>query len=873
MTFPTRMQKYGSGVRLLPWQTVKNAVAGVGKPTRLEKGGTTMPSELSSFASLRPGDDACGFFKGASEYLAMAVPFTLTGLESDGWVLCLADASRNKALFDALAKQGVDPRAAMRAGRLAAPSPEALDSFRGAAAAAETADPFWTELRRETAGRSGPGWVLLDAAGLLGNDIAPGLLSRLEVGARAFLRKAGLIKLSLYARSLPPEVLNEALTTHPILAVGSDCLVNTQYVPPGAGPARAATQFGHRLKSIVRYAGMARALRRSEKQVREMVRTSPVGMIVVRPDDARVLFANPAAAGILGTSRAALRGEPLGFFVQTGGEIELAILRPDGSHVAVRCAGAPIEWGGKDAQLVLMWDITAWHQSVQRERILSAAVDQIGDGIIVTRPDGTIEYVNAAFEHITDLKAHQLLDRNAGELFSALPDAENVWQAIRSALRENRPWQGQLEFERKDGRRRFVSIAVAPVRGEGGFEHVVGSVRDVTKRVELEQRLRRSEKLEAVGQLAGGVAHDFNNLLMVMLAGVEFVREELEPSSPAQRDLDDIESAARRGAALTKKLLTFSRRQILKPEVLMVNDAVSDLSKMLRRVIPENIELVVRPGSDAGRIKVDPGEFDQILMNLAVNARDAMPDGGLLTISTGSKTLTAADTARMVGAEEVTPGVYAVIQVADAGCGIPPENLARIWEPFFTTKRRTSGSGTGLGLASVLGNIRQHGGHIEVESEVGKGTVFRIYFPRLPDDDAAAGLDQRKRRLPRGDETILVIEDDPGVRRMVVRELEHLGYQVIDADSAEAARANLADDPRRIDLLLTDVLLPGADGRTAARALAQGHPHLKVVYMSGYPEEQISTHGVLEPGARLLQKPFSAADLAGTIRAALDAEQ
>ncbi|NOY79642.1 MAG: PAS domain S-box protein [Kiritimatiellaeota bacterium] len=831
-----------------------------------------MTHELTSFASLRSGDDACGFFKDTSEFLAMAVPFTLAGLGSDGWVLCLADTNRNKALCDSLAEQGMGPATAERSGRLILPRPETLESLRGAAAAqAGIADLFRAELSREAAGRSGTGWVLIDTAGLLGKDIEPGLLSRLEIGARAFLRKLGLVKLSLYARSLPPEVLNEALTTHPILAVGADCLANTQYVPPGAGPDRAATEFGHRLRSIVRYAGMARALRRSEKQVREMVRTSPVGMIVVRPQDDRVLFANPAAARILGTPRGALRGEPLGFFVPAGREIELAILRPDRSHVAVRCAGTPIEWGGKPAQLVLLWDITAWHQSVQRERVLSAAVDQIGDGIVITRPDGMIEYVNTAFERIAGLKAQQLLGQNAVDLVNAVPSAAVKLPAMKTALRDGRSWEGQIEFERDEGPTCFLSVSVAPVRGENGLAHLVGSVRDITEQVELENRLRRSEKLEAVGQLAGGVAHDFNNLLMVMLAGVEFVREEVGSDSPAQRDLDDIESAARRGAALTKKLLTFSRRQILKPEIIVVNDAVSDLSKMLRRVIPENIELVVRPGSDAGRIKVDPGEFDQILMNLAVNARDAMPDGGLLTISTGSTTLATTDTARMVGAEEVSAGAYSVIQVADTGSGISKENLARIWEPFFTTKRRTSGSGTGLGLASVLGNVRQHCGHIEVESEVGKGTIFRVYFPRLPDHAVETDLDRTRKRLPGGDETILVIEDDPGVRRMVVRELEHLGYQVVEAESAEAAQAGLAESPRKVDLLLTDVLLPGADGRTAARNLAQDQPHLKVVFMSGYPEEQISTHGVLEPGARLLQKPFSAADLARTVREALDA--
>ena len=382
-----------------------------------------------------------------------------------------------------------------------------------------------------------------------------------------------------------------------------------------------------------------------------------------------------------------------------------------------------------------------------------------------------------------------------------------------------------------------------------------------------EKQLVQSQKLEAVGRLAGGISHDFNNLLTVILGYTDISKRNLKEGDPLLRNLDEIGKASERAASLTRQLLAFSRRQVMQPKVFDMNTVVNDLKKMLRRMIGEDIELRVSSQTDLGNIKADPVQLEQVIMNLVVNARDAMPRGGKLSIETSNVYLDESYAREHVTVE---PGEYVMLAISDTGCGMNEETQQHIFEPFFTTKE--SGKGTGLGLSMVYGIVKQSGGNIWVYSEEGRGTTFKIYFPRV-----TAEAEEYKRsngviEAPKGCETILLVEDAALVRTLAREVLETAGYRVLEAASAEAA-LNLCENINgtRIDLLLTDVVMPGMSGDDMSKILLAKHPNLPVLYMSGYTDEAIVQHGVLEPGLNFLQKPFSPGALALKVREVLDA--
>lgn len=381
-----------------------------------------------------------------------------------------------------------------------------------------------------------------------------------------------------------------------------------------------------------------------------------------------------------------------------------------------------------------------------------------------------------------------------------------------------------------------------------------------------EKQLVQSQKLEAVGRLAGGISHDFNNLLTVILGYTDISKRNLQEGDPLLRNLEEIGKASERAAALTRQLLAFSRKQVMQPKVFDVNTVVNDLKKMLRRMIGEDIELRVSTQADLGNIKADPVQLEQVLMNLVVNARDAMPRGGKLSIETSNVYLDESYAHDHVGAD---PGEYVMLAISDTGCGMDEETRQRIFEPFFTTKE--SGKGTGLGLSMVYGIVKQSGGNIWVYSEEGRGTTFKIYFPRV-----TAQAEDYKRsngviEAPKGSETILLVEDAALVRTLARQVLETAGYRVLEAASAEAA-LKLCEtiNGTRIDLLLTDVVMPGMSGNEMSKILAKKQPNMPVLYMSGYTDEAIVQHGVLEAGINFLQKPFSPGALALKVREVLD---
>jgi nitrogen-specific signal transduction histidine kinase len=406
---------------------------------------------------------------------------------------------------------------------------------------------------------------------------------------------------------------------------------------------------------------------------------------------------------------------------------------------------------------------------------------------------------------------------------------------------------------------------MAGVIADGKWVRTWGISRDVTERVHLEAQLRNAQQMEAIGRLAGGVAHDFNNILSIIMGyGELLLRTALDDR--ARNGVEQIRRAADRAASLTQQLLAFSRKQVLQPKVLDLNEAVSAVQTMLSRIIGEDIELVASLHPSLMPVKADPGQVEQVLMNLAINARDAMPQGGRITMQTANVQISP-DQGRDL---DLPAGYYVMLVVSDTGHGMDAATLPHIFEPFFTTK--PMGKGTGLGLSMVYGIVKQSGGSVQVQSEPGHGTSFRVYLPgeqgaRLVVDRHAADA-----AVARGSETVLIAEDEPDLRELTRMFLQEHGYKVIDAASAEQALkiADALSEP--IHLLLTDVIMPGMSGRQLAERIQDRRPQTKIIYMTGYTDDMIVQHKVLEPGVNMLQKPFTRLDLVQKVRSTLDGE-
>ena len=507
-------------------------------------------------------------------------------------------------------------------------------------------------------------------------------------------------------------------------------------------------------------------------------------------------------------------------------------------------------------------DITTRRRAeAERERLLSA-VEQAGDIIVITDAEGAIEYVNPAFTHVTGYAAEEALGQNPRILKSGRQDNafyRHLWQTVSAG----KTWQGRFINRKKDGTLYTEEATISPVRDEDGqIVNYVAVKRDITHALELEERLNQAQRMQSIGRLAGGVAHDFNNILTGIKGYLRFAMMKTAPGSKIHEDLAQTEALADRAADLTRQLLAFSRRQTLEMVVLNVNDLIANQLKMVRRLLGEDIDILFVPAGDLDNIRADPGQIEQVIMNLAVNARDAMPEGGRLTIETANATLSEEYADQRPGA---APGPHVLISVSDTGCGMDKETRDHIFDPFFTTK--DPGRGTGLGLATVYGIVKQHTGNVWVYSEPGEGTTFKVYLP-----SATEKTTESKRTHPRivgGSETILVVEDEAAVRDVTRRLLERFGYRVLVASDPREAEKIAAADPR-IDLLLTDVVLPGRSGRVLYELLAAEWPDLRVLYMSGYTDNAISHRGVLDEGTPFLHKPFAAEALAAKVREVLD---
>jgi two-component system, cell cycle sensor histidine kinase and response regulator CckA len=427
----------------------------------------------------------------------------------------------------------------------------------------------------------------------------------------------------------------------------------------------------------------------------------------------------------------------------------------------------------------------------------------------------------------------------------------------------------EFEWKRKDGTGIAVRCSGRPVHNEAGdLAYLEVFAEDITERRVLEKQLRMAQKMEAIGRLSGGIAHDFNNLLGVIIGYSQVMKRSLGPAHSSYEHAEEIEKASQRAVSLTRQLLAFSRQQVLEPAILNLNALVTDMEKMLPRLIGEDIKLNLTLDPALGHVKADQGQVEQVLMNLAVNARDAMPGGGKLTIQTANVELDVAYTRQHPGSK---PGRYVMLAVTDTGIGMDPETQAHIFEPFFTTKERDKG--TGLGLATVYGVVKQSGGYIAVDSEKGKGASFSVYLPRVEQTVEAPEASAPKPLSVRGSETILLVEDAEPLRKLAHMFLKDNGYQVLTAGDGEEALQVARRHAAPIQLLLTDVVMPGINGRVLAERLAPWQPGMKVLYMSGYTDSFIAGHGVLEQGTHLLHKPFTEEALARKVREVLESHK
>ena len=420
---------------------------------------------------------------------------------------------------------------------------------------------------------------------------------------------------------------------------------------------------------------------------------------------------------------------------------------------------------------------------------------------------------------------------------------------------------------RKDGTTFPVEVRVG-LFDFGGRQYVLALARDISERRNLEEQLRQSQKMEAIGSLVGGVAHDFNNLLMVIRGYSELLSNNIDPRDSRHSQVTEIQRTADRGALLTKQLLAFGRRQVIEPQILDLNAIVGDMEEMLRRLIGEDIELLIRAPEDATRCKADRGQLEQVILNLAVNARDSMPQGGNLTLEATDIDL---DETYFNHHPEVPSGRYVMLAVSDTGTGMDKDTQSRVFEPFFTTKEKTRG--TGLGLSIVYGIVKQNEGHIWVYSEPEKGTTFKIYLPRVVETAEAIAEDQPLQKPPLGTETVLLAEDDESVRKLASTLLRTLGYTVLESKDCTEAFETCERQKSPIHLLVTDIVMPRMSGPELAKRLTSFHPELKVLYMSGYTGDALSQHGLGSRDAFLLEKPFSMGNLARKVREVLEAEQ
>ncbi len=619
------------------------------------------------------------------------------------------------------------------------------------------------------------------------------------------------------------------------------------------------------------------ALVQAERKYRLIFEEAIIGIYQSTPDG-RLLSANPAMARMYGFDSAEemmtgiydiqhqlyvdpARRDQFKKELRENGLVEhfeVEVYRKDGRKI----------WLSTNARVVYEGDIIARYEGtfedvtdrkLLEDQLRTAQqeyrdiVDNAVVGIFQTTPEGRYLTVNPAMAAMLGYDSPRQLIATITNIPRQIYVDPNLREELKNLLREQGVAKNfECQAYRKDGSKMWLSAHVRAIFKDGEVVRYEGMNEDITQRKLLEAQLLQAQKMEAVGQLAGGVAHDFNNALSVITGYSDILQINLPPGDAAHKHAEEIAKAGRRAAALTRQLLAFSRKQVIQPVVLDLNAATSELEKMLRRLIGEHIEITFKRSPALGLVKMDPGQVEQVLMNLAVNARDAMPQGGKLCIETANVELDETYARQNLF---VTPGPHVMLSVSDTGCGIDKETQLHIFEPFFTTKE--PGKGTGLGLSTVYGIAKQNAGYIMVYSEVGKGTTFRLYLPRLAGAAEVVPQLHAPETVPCGTETVLIVEDEEPLRILARTCLESNHYSVLDAPDGAAALELVKKHPGRIHLLLTDVVMPGINGRELANRLTALQPEIKVLYMSGYTNDLIDQQGILDQDTALIEKPFT----------------
>jgi|SRR5579871_2441263 len=600
-------------------------------------------------------------------------------------------------------------------------------------------------------------------------------------------------------------------------------------------------------------------------------------VFVIRNEETRQEVESPAA-------RVLREGVVVGLANHT------VLLARDGSETPIDDTGAPI----RDAQGNLIGVVLVFHDISERKRAEQALQEsearyhQLAEerAYVMSSARCLLWHANIhntdhpLYLHwdmfIPDLEAAQRflpLELQPGQLYKEAwylsrpkEDQDRCNLTAMEAVRAGRSYQQDFRCLAADGSLRWLHEDIHIETVEAGKQwRAVGVCTDVTERKRLEEQLLQAQKIESIGRLAGGVAHDFNNLLTVISGHTELAMEELGADASVLEHLRVIQQAEQRAADLTRQLLAFARKQVIAPQIINLNDLTRDMQKLLLRLLGENIELVTLLDPALGHVHVDPGQFEQILVNLAVNARDAMPEGGKLTLETTNITL---DAEYAQQHPSVLPGAYVMLAVSDTGAGMEEAIQEHIFEPFFTTKEQ--GKGTGLGLATVYGIVKQSGGHIWLYSEIGRGSTFKIYLPRVNETERAAPLQEETSAHAPGAETILVVEDEPALRTLAATALQKRGYTVLEAAHGAQALQMAKDYPETIHLLVTDVIMPQMGGKELVTQLQSLRPDLKILYTSGYTDDAIVQHGMLEAGVAFLQKPFTPSQLIRKVREVMD---
>jgi PAS domain S-box-containing protein len=644
------------------------------------------------------------------------------------------------------------------------------------------------------------------------------------------------------------------------------------------------------VENITKRKRTEKALEASERRKDAILKTA-LDCVITIDHEGHVIDFNPAAEQTFGYAREDAVGKKMAELIvppsvrpdhergfarylatgcssMLGKRIEVTAMRADGTEIPVELTITAIGGLPHPTFTAFIRDLTerkraeaALRESEERYRDL---VENAHDIIFTHDLDGDYTSVNRAGELITGYSHEECLGLNIVDTIAP----EHVGKAAEMMTRKlagEKVTAYEVDLLAKDGKRVAVEVNTKLVLVDGVPVGVQGIARDVTERRLLEEQLRQSQKLEGIGQLAGGIAHDFNNLLTAINGYSGLALQRIEGNPSVRIYLEEIKKAGDRAANLTRQLLAFGRKQILQPVPLSLNDIVTDMNKMLQRLIGEDIQLSAKLTTDLKRVKADPGQIEQVLVNLIVNARDAMPQGGKLTIETTNVELDREYASAHVG---VNAGAYVVLAVSDTGAGMDEHVRKQIFEPFFTTKEK--GKGTGLGLSTVYGIVKQSGGNIWVYSEKNHGTTFKVYLPALAFTAKSSEVKAVESPIPGGSETVLLVEDEEVVRGLACQILEDAGYRVLVAKQGEEAIRLCLEHAREIHLLLTDVVMPGAGGKEVADRLGALRPGIKVLFMSGYTDEAIVHHGVLDSNVKFIQKPFSPAALAKKVREVLD---